>query len=305
MAIQLNNLRTETRKPAALAPDSDLAFSRKLLEKLGLPEEVMKDKVLVGSFLASQSSRLTEMEQRPEIKSLSADLPPPVENFDPRNPQVAERVSPEERKELHDWIHEHNARVTEKQGELGLATNPADDALAEQIEDILRNPPPPVAGKSDAAGLGDFVTGDIVLSSELQAEWKKKEKDWQELISTLMARGADASSLVLAICGMMTDKYGLGLKHAANLFSTNEQQRRDLADQFTRQMSGGGSSDIGRMSVFQNKQQSLMVDTQMINQKLQVIMQDRDRFQNISKEMLQSIHQARLHIAGRIPGGSG
>ncbi|MBI1910189.1 MAG: hypothetical protein HYS22_08485 [Deltaproteobacteria bacterium] len=296
MALELNPMRTESRKISPPA-DVDISLSGRTLEKLGLPEEIIKDKALIASFLSAQSARLTEMEQKPELKTLSGEIPPP-ELEDPRSLSVTKsgspKIPPEDRKSLQDWS-----------ASLDISSPSSD--LAGQVEELLRNNPQ-AGGTSgeDKFKAGDFATSDIVLSGQLQQEWSKKENDWKMFISSLVARKADPISILLAIASMMTDKYGMGIRQVVNVYTTNEQKRRALADQFTREMGRGGTGgDLSRMTMFQNRQQTMMVDTQMINQKLQTLTQDRDRFQNITKEMMQSMHQTRLHISGRMPGGAG
>ncbi|MDO8643421.1 MAG: hypothetical protein Q7S00_00445 [bacterium] len=295
MVVELNRLRPELQP----APPADFTIDEQTLKKLGLPEDIRKDTLLISSFLRRQQTRMNELEFRPSMKVESGAIPSPEEvGLNPRASSFEEALSEEERAALADWLG--NGPV------IGLSSEELICQSDGLVMELSSNPPAPLDPSDPLAQMGNFDFNQIVLTSELQQEWNKKEKEWQELISTLMTRGGDATTLLLAIAGMVTDKYTMGLRSTITVLQTNESQRRSLADQFTQQMNlGGTGSDLTSLTFFQNQQQTMMTNTQMLNQKLQVLMQDRDRYQNITKEMLQSIHQALQHISGRLPGGAG
>ncbi len=149
------------------------------LEQLKIPDEVALKPENVIPFLASQSVRYNEIVNRPEIKTMAADIPE-YRHEDAMEIHMASSLSREEQAAMQGWSHDTM---------VGLQSGDADfDKLEQEIEayiEELKKKKP-----EEAAGASSYYDGtdDFLFMQGIQ-ETLEEKKEWERKLAIAAASG--------------------------------------------------------------------------------------------------------------------
>jgi hypothetical protein len=191
MAVEQPNttLRDAVRPQAMPLPGDQIVTTDGTIRQLQIPDAVALRPENVIPFLANQSVRLNEIVNRPEIKTLEADIPEYV--HDERAPVVT-TLSTSENTALSEWRQERSALLQTQAGNADL------DALQNEIESYIDEA---VKNNPDLFGNGGSGTVDVLdqwMTGQMSAVTDEQKKKYQELLA-LASRGGDPESVILAM----------------------------------------------------------------------------------------------------------
>jgi len=187
---QLSGFR-DVSKDRAIPLPGEIFTTPGTIDHLGdVPQEIALNPRNLTPFLASQYAKMVEITSRPEIKTLSAEIPEPDFVGDDSRLQVTALTS-EEQGALGEWREEAKTLLTQS-GETPL--DELDNRIKGYIDEAAKTHPE-LYDKGRGGGsvdvLGDWFTGQMVQETE---ESKKK---YHEILATASRGGSDAVILAM------------------------------------------------------------------------------------------------------------
>ncbi len=212
MPIDQTHFRQDLTKERMLPP-GDLILTRTAIEQLKIADQAALKPENVLHFLASQSIRYNEITNRPEIKSLAADIPEYIHD-DATMSNATPLLSLEERESMTSYAQE------KLQNPVFLSSQSGIDDLTREIQDFIRQAQqdhPEVHTPNQATPL-DPLEG--MLTDNLVKETEEEKTKWQELfaaakdpelVSTIL--GMRYAQQVMKKIGKLTEAYKFQTDH--------------------------------------------------------------------------------------------
>jgi len=189
MAVDSTNLRDVTRERATPLPTGEIVATDGTIKQLQIPDEVALRPENVIPFLAGQSVRLKEITERPEIKTLEADIPEYL--YDERA-HVPMALSREEQTALTEW-HQDMRSMLSTASEGSDSMDQIKNDIQNYIDNAMKDNPDLFKGGS---GTDTSDVLDQWFTGQMVAETEETKKKYQQLM--VAARG-DPESILLAM----------------------------------------------------------------------------------------------------------
>ncbi len=188
MAIQApDNQGIKRERAMIVPPPGELLTTPATLEQLKVPDEVLLRPENVAPFLASQAVRYNEVVNRPEIKSLEADIPEYL--HDERSVSPTALLSLEEQSAVQSWVGERLGN----EGEGLLKAQSAD------LDQLLNDTDQFIDAAVKSGQLKDAVpnSGGDVLEMMLLDKYQETEEEKKKFRETLAAAAKSGPESVL------------------------------------------------------------------------------------------------------------
>jgi hypothetical protein len=192
MAVENPTFRSDLARETRLPLLGEPVLTPGTLDQLKIPDEVALRPENVIPFLAKQSVRYHEIVDRPEIKTMSAEIPEYV--YDDSAQAMQPRVTTEEQVALDSWYGEKKETLMKTQ-----SLDDLDQDIQNHIDEMRRLHPEYFQDNSpDAADNG----GDLIsqmLTGDMLEETDEQKKKWLEILS--MAKSPDMVNLLMTFRG--------------------------------------------------------------------------------------------------------
>lgn len=175
--IDQTHFQSAFPKETRLPPPGEMVITPETLERLKVPDEVLLRPESVNPFMAGQWVKLTDIVNRPEIKTASADIPEYIhdEAFNAYPPML----NSEEQSALESWTLQIQSE------------SPSDDDLLNRmdayINEMMREHPEIRRPGGSGGGNAGADPIDSLLMREFQETEEEKKKFWEALAA---ARGS-------------------------------------------------------------------------------------------------------------------
>jgi hypothetical protein len=243
------------------------------------------------AYLSQQSVRLAELQQRPAIKTMSAEIPPPPADeslWGDADPTM--RVTDVEM----ETLEQYSQQLMGIAAEGGDASSDFISAADSVLDRLKQEYGDPQLGSDMSGGIWDWM-----MAGEVSREAQETEEKWRQLISSLLANPkAGVEEVLMALGEYLTEKYGKGLTEAFKTFHAKQvayeenMAKLDLAE---------GTPGAANMLKAQQEMQQYGMDTQMGMQTIQMFRQDIDRVQNYIKSTATAVHTTLSRMIQNIP----
>lgn len=282
MPVDSTTFRTDLTPEVPTWPTDLPTADPERLREMQVPGLVIGNRQLLAQFFATQSTRLTRLEQAEKLKSLSAEIPSfeeageGIESFAPLRP---------EEEGLMDEIHRDLGGAVSKG--VFLQTASAAD-LVGRAEQYVRDHPLP----ADAGG-GNADIFDQVFMNEVRERRAAIDERYVEIIKS----AKDAQTIVLALAHAATDYFGRRLSRALEAYRAQMDSHDQTVAKLT--LEGASTAEIARANADLAKNTSY---SGMVSFAIQSIKQKLDQFDNLSQSLLGSIHETEKQIIANMRG---
>jgi hypothetical protein len=188
MAVEHTNLRDVARDRPAALPQSEITITPGLVDQI--PEKFALLPQHVIPFLAGQSVRLKEITERPEIKTMAAEIPGWELN---ENMPVVSALDSGEQTALDEWREERFALLRSQAGDANLEG--LENEIKSYIDEAVKNNPD-MFGRDGAGATVDVF--DQWFTSNMVAETEETKKKYHQLLAAAAASG-NAEDVLLAM----------------------------------------------------------------------------------------------------------
>ena len=306
MAIDLSTVRSEV-KPSL--PPIDFEVSAATLRRLDLPEDVLKDKKLVHSFLANQFTGYYNLVYRPEIKAPEGDALSPLEAFGPEYTKTTAQLgsgdlTEEEAVLLDEWM-------TELRGKTGFGTASAGGGEAgfsaadggapqynyqewnQEVQDLyqelLKSGKLNQAKGSSTGDSGGIPSMEELLAlSNLQFEANEVDDKYQKMIDEALATKGGGILAILLRLEQNAEKTNMAMGKLLNALGAQDQVLAKLESDMGLQ----GTPSAADMQALQIKASQSMMGTNTILQLIQKLQNGQDRLVQMTSSTLNIIHRS-------------